>query len=169
MASLRAHFATHKSCAHILAPYAGCQVSLQKNALIFMEQNKYSKLAIVALIVSSVLSAFVLGTTALMLLDHENIEPLALLMGPLILFGVLINLFIAFKIYRGSFKYIKVAFWLYIIQVVSIETLNFSFYLSLGFTVLISWSIGSVTIALNLFAIFMSVLLYKVKKNVHET
>lgn len=134
-----------------------------------MEQNKYSKLAVVALIISSVLSMFVLGTTILVFSDYENIEWLWLLMAILIPFGVLVNLFVAFKIHRGSFKYIKVAFWLYILQIVSFETLNFSFYLSLGFTLLISWSIGSVTISLNLFAIFMSILLYKVMRNVDET
>ena len=134
-----------------------------------MELNKYSKLAAVALIISSILSMFVLGNTILVFSGHENIEWLWLLMVLLIPIGVLINLFIAFKIYRGSFKYIKVAFWLYVLQIVSFETLNFSFYLSLGFTLLISWSIGSVTIALNLFAILMSVLLYKVMRNVGET
>lgn len=134
-----------------------------------MEQNKYSKLAVIALIISSILSVFVLGTTVLVFSGHENIEWLWLLMAFLIPIGVLVNLFIAFKIYRGSFKYIKVAFWLYILQIISFETLNFSFYLSLGFTILISWSICSVTITFNLFAIFMSVLLYKVMKNVDET
>tara|TARA_B100001063_G_C16624110_1_gene482254 strand:+ start:76 stop:480 length:405 start_codon:yes stop_codon:yes gene_type:complete len=134
-----------------------------------MEQNKYSKIAMLALIFSSILSAFVLGTLVLAVSGHENTEWLWLQMVLLIPIGVLINLFIAFKIYKGSFKYIKVAFWLYIIQIVSIETLNFTFYLSLGFTFLISWSIGNVTITLNLFAIFMSALLYKVMKNVDET
>ena len=133
-----------------------------------MEKNKYSKVAVVALVISSILSASLLGTTFLIFTDHENIEPLILLMAFLIPIGVLVNLFIAYKIYRGSLKSIKVAFWLYILQIISFETLNFSFYLSLGFTLLISWSIGSVTITFNLFAIFMSVLLYKVMNNVDE-
>jgi hypothetical protein len=134
-----------------------------------MEQNKYGKIAIVALIIASILSAAVLGASSFLFLGHESAELFVIVMSLLGLIVIFINLFIAFKVYKGNFKCIKVAFWLYVVQILSIEALNFSFYFSLGFTLLLSWSIGSVTVTLNLFAIFMSVLLYKVMKNVGET
>lgn len=134
-----------------------------------MELNQYGKIAIVALAISSILSASALGATSLFFSGLENAEPLFIVMSILALIVIFINLFIAFNVYKGNFKFIKIAFWIYVLQIVSFETLSFSFYLSLGFTLLISWSIGSVTVTLNLFAIIMSVLLYKVMKSVHGT
>jgi hypothetical protein len=134
-----------------------------------MEQEKYRKIAIVALVISSALSAFVLVGTSLLFSDNENAELIMIAMSLLGLIVIAINLLIALQVYRGNFKGIKIAFWIYVFQILSIESLNFSFYLSLGFTLLVSWKVGSVTLTFNLFAIFMSVLLYKVMSGVRGT
>ncbi|AMJ93312.1 hypothetical protein AVL56_02665 [Alteromonas stellipolaris] len=134
-----------------------------------MVQNKYGKIAIVALVISSALSTLVLVGTLKFFSNYENTDPLLVTMTLLVLIVIFINLFIAFKVYKGNFKGIKIAFWIYVLQILSIKTLSFSFYLSLGFTLLVSWSIGSITLTFNLFAIFMSVLLYKVMSSVRGT
>ena len=134
-----------------------------------MVQNKYGKIAIVALVISSALSTLVLVGTLKFFSNYENTDPLLVTMTLLVLIIIFIDLFIAFKVYKGNFKGIRIAFWIYVLQILSIKTLSFSFYLSLGFTLLVSWSIGSITLTFNLFAIFMSVLLYKVMSSVRGT
>ena len=57
-----------------------------------MELNKYGRLAMFALIISSILSAFVLGAMVLAFSGHENIEWLWLLIALLTPIGMLIYL-----------------------------------------------------------------------------
>ncbi|MBD1390661.1 hypothetical protein IC617_14580 [Neiella sp. HB171785] len=134
-----------------------------------MVQNKYTRIAIIALIVSSVLGVLILGSLYQYFSQLTDMSFFSLFFALLVPLGVLINLFVAYKIHKGSFKFIKLAFWLYIIQVLGFETPNYGFSFTLGFSFNITWSIYDVSIIINLFAILMSIILYKALRSNDET
>jgi hypothetical protein len=132
-------------------------------------QNKYTKMAIIALIVSSFLGALLLGSTYEFFSEKTDMGVLGWFFAFLVPLGVIINLFVAYKIFRGSLRFIKFAFWIYILQMIGFETPHLGFSITLGFSFNITWSVYDVSIIFNLFAILMSVILYKAMRNVNET
>lgn len=52
---------------------------------------------------------------------------------------------------------------------IGFETPNLGFSITLGFSFNITWSVYDVSIILNLFAILMSVILYKAMRNDNES
>jgi hypothetical protein len=134
-----------------------------------MVQNKYTKIAIVALIVSSFLGALLLGSIYEMFSKKVDMGLLVWFFAFLVPLGVIINLFVAYKIFRGSSRFIKFAFWMYVIQIIGFETPHLGFSITLGFSFNITWSLYYVSIIFNLFAILMAVILYKAMRNASET
>jgi hypothetical protein len=132
-------------------------------------KNKYTKIAIVALIVSSFLGALLLGSIYGMFSKKIDMGLLVWLFALLIPLGVIINLFVAYKIFRGSLRFIKFAFWMYVIQIIGFETPHLEFSITLGFSFNITWSLFDVSVIFNLFAILMAVILYKAMRNDNET
>jgi hypothetical protein len=132
-------------------------------------QNKYTKMAIIALIVSSFLGALLLGSTYEFFSEKTDMGVLGWFFAFLVPLGVIINLFVAYKIFRGSLRFIKFAFWIYVLQIIGFETPHLGFSITLGFSFNITWSVYDVSIMFNLFAILMSVILYKAMRNVNET
>lgn len=132
-------------------------------------QNKYTKMAIIALIVSSFLGALLLGSTYEFFSEKTDMGVLGWFFAFLVPLGVIINLFVAYKIFRGSLRFIKFAFWIYVLQIIGFETPHLGFSITLGFSFNITWSVYDVSIIFNLFAILMSVILYKAMRNVNET
>ena len=134
-----------------------------------MVENKYTKIAIVALIVSSFLGALLLGSIYEMFSKNVDMGLLVWFFALLIPLGVIINLFVAYKIFRGSLRFIKFAFWMYVIQLIGFETSHLGFSITLGFSFNITWSLFDVNVIFNLFAILMAVILYKAMHNDNET
>jgi hypothetical protein len=132
-------------------------------------ENKYTKIAIVALIVSSFLGALLLGSIYEMFSKNVDMGLLVWFFALLIPLGVIINLFVAYKIFRGSLIFIKFAFWMYVIQLIGFETSHLGFSITLGFSFNITWSLFDVNVIFNLFAILMAVILYKAMHNDNET
>jgi hypothetical protein len=132
-------------------------------------KNKYTKIAIVALIVSSFLGALLLGSIYGMFSKKVDMGLLVWFFALLIPLGVIINLFVAYKIFRGSLRFIKFAFWMYVIQIIGFETPHLEFSITLGFSFNITWSLFDVSVIFNLFAILMAVILYKAMRNDNET
>jgi hypothetical protein len=126
-------------------------------------------MAIIALIVSSFLGALLLGSTYEFFSEKTDMGVLGWFFAFLVPLGVIINLFVAYKIFRGSLRFIKFAFWIYILQMIGFETPHLGFSITLGFSFNITWSVYDVSIIFNLFAILMSVILYKAMRNVNET
>ena len=123
-----------------------------------MDRNKYIKAAAFALIVAAILSLVV----TIGLFEHfSETSGINLVFMLLIPVAIAFNLFAAYKIYTGNLKFIKYVLWLYIAQIVGFETSEWAFSLLLGFSLHISWSIDTVSITINLFALLMSVLLLK--------
>ncbi len=134
-----------------------------------MVQNKYTKIVIYALIISSVLGSLLLGSVYEFFSNSENIEILGWFFAFFVPLGIVINLFVAYKIHRGNSKFIKFAFWMYLLQILGLDTPNFGFSITLGFSFNITWSVYDVSIVFNLFAILMSVILYKAMRHANET
>jgi len=134
--------------------------------LVKLIQNRYTRIAFYALIVASILSVLVSSSLLALLPDADGVTLLLVLLTPLLIF---INLFVAYKIRQGDKSFIKLAFWLYVIQIVSFDIGGLAFSLLLGFTFHLSWAIGESSITINFFAILMSVLLFKAMKSVNET
>jgi hypothetical protein len=134
-----------------------------------MVQNKYTKIAINALIISSILGSLLLGSVYEIFSNSENMELLGWIFAFFVPLGIVINLFVAYKIYQGSFRFIKFAFWMYLLQILGFETPNLGFSITLGFSFNITWSVYDVSIVFNLFAILMSVILYKAMRHDNET
>jgi hypothetical protein len=132
-------------------------------------QNKYTKMAIIALIVSSFLGALLLGSVYDFFSEKTDMGVLGWFFAFLVPLGVIINLFVAYKIFRGSLRFIKFAFWIYVLQIIGFETPHLGFSITLGFSFNITWSVYDVSIIFNLFAILMSVILYKAMCNANET
>jgi hypothetical protein len=126
-------------------------------------------MAIIALIVSSFLGALLLGSTYEFFSEKTDMGVLGWFFAFLVPLGVIINLFVAYKIFRGSLRFIKFAFWIYVLQIIGFETPHLGFSITLGFSFNITWSVYDVSIIFNLFAILMSVILYKAMRNVNET
>ncbi|MFT5314089.1 MAG: hypothetical protein ACI8Z9_002588, partial [Paraglaciecola sp.] len=97
-------------------------------------QNKYTKMAIIALIVSSFLGALLLGSTYEFFSEKTDMGVLGWFFAFLVPLGVIINLFVAYKIFRGSLRFIKFAFWIYVLQIIGFETPHLGFSITLGFS-----------------------------------
>ncbi|XOV80631.1 MAG: hypothetical protein ACFHVJ_06705 [Aestuariibacter sp.] len=134
-----------------------------------MAQNKYTKIAVIALILSSVLGILIHGSIYEFTSNTVSIEPIGWLFAFLVPLGVAINLFVAYKIHKGHLRFIKFAFWMYVIQVIGFETPNLGFSITLGFSFNIVWSVFDVSIVFNLFAIFLSLILFKAMHNGSES
>ncbi|WP_257324049.1 hypothetical protein [Pseudoalteromonas rhizosphaerae] len=126
-------------------------------------------MAIIALIVSSFLGALLLGSVYDFFSEKTDMGVLGWFFAFLVPLGVIINLFVAYKIFRGSLRFIKFAFWIYVLQIIGFETPHLGFSITLGFSFNITWSVYDVSIIFNLFAILMSVILYKAMCNANET
>ena len=119
-----------------------------------MERNKHIDLAFYSLLVGSALSIFVAFGIYTNLPDGQW----------LLLFTlstISLSLFIAFKIRQGKPKFLKLAFWLFAIQIVSFDFGDWAFSLILGFSFHISWAIGESEVTVNSFAILMTFILYR--------
>ena len=131
-----------------------------------MEHNIYTKLSIIALIVAAALGVVVnIGIMSYI----PSLEGVGLVLVMLLAFSLCFHLFAAYKIYLKKFKFIKFIFWLYILQVIGVQTAEWAFSLQVGFSFFINWEIGSVSVAFNLFALLMSSLLYKAMCSARET
>lgn len=126
-------------------------------------------MAIIALIVSSFLGALLLGSIYDFFSEKTDMGVLGWFFAFLVPLGVIINLFVAYKIFRGSLRFIKFAFWIYVLQIIGFETPHLGFSITLGYSFNITWSVYDVSIIFNLFAILMSVILYKAMCNANET
>lgn len=129
-------------------------------------QNSYTKAAFIALLVASGLSVVVGFSFFTLLPEAKGLTLILLLLTPLAIF---INLFVAYKIYQGKNRFIKFAFWVYVVQIVGFDIGGWAFSLLLGFTFHISWAVGSSSITINFFAILMSVLLFKAMQSASKT
>lgn len=134
-----------------------------------MIQNKYTKATIIALITSSGLSFVLLfivlgqGTE----LSNTGSSEWSLIL--LVSLGILINLFLAYKIYRGRVVFVKIAFWLYVLQILSLETPDHALSLMLGSSFSVTWLFGDVSFTLNLFAVAMSILIFTAIRSETQT
>lgn len=134
-----------------------------------MVQNKYTKIAIYALIISSILGSLLIGSVYEFFSNSEGIEFFSWFLVLLVPLGIVINLYVAYKIHRGSLGFIKFAFWMYLLQILGLDSPNFEFSITLGFSFNITLSVYDVSIVFNLFAILMSVILYKAMRHANET
>ena len=82
--------------------------------------------------------------------------------------GICINLFVAYKIFQGKIGFIKLAFWVYVVQILSFDIGDWAFSLLLGFSFHISFSIGDSSITVNFFAILMAFLLFKAMQSANK-
>ena len=83
--------------------------------------------------------------------------------------GICIDLFVAYMIFQGKTGFIKLSFWLYVVQILSFDIGDWGFSFIWGFTFHILISIGDALITVNLFAILMAFLLFKAMQSVNKT
>ena len=129
-------------------------------------QNSYTKAAFAALIIASVLSLVVSLSLLQSFFEANRIAQIFLLLTVL---GICINLFVAYKIFQGKIGFIKLAFWVYVVQILSFDIGDWAFSLLLGFSFHISFSIGDSSITVNFFAILMAFLLFKAMQSANKT
>jgi len=103
-----------------------------------MEHNRYTKASVLALLIGSVLSVAVVGG-----LLYKGVGEFGSLMYFVLLsiLSMFFNLFLAYKIQKGHFVYVRYALWIYLIQILSFESSQFGFSLIVGFRFFITWSI----------------------------
>lgn len=127
-----------------------------------MEHNKYTKASVLALLIAAVLNMIVVGSIL-----YNGISEFKVLINFLFFssLAILFNLFFAYKVHKANFTYVKYAFWIYLIQIFGFESSHFGFSLIAGFRFFITWSIDDFALTINLFALFMSVLLLKAMRD----
>ena len=122
--------------------------------------NRDTKVALIALIIASVLSLYVSVevTKSIFTAEERNFQFLFNLLTPIF---ILVNIALVYAMHKGKLFVLKIAFWLYVVQVIGFEIGEWGFSLLMGFNITLTWEIGDSLIVINMFAALMSVLLYR--------
>jgi len=87
---------------------------------------------------------------------------------------LLLNMYLAFRIYKKSTRALKACLWLYGLQILaSYETDNSSYSLNLGMNISLNWSYKSLSISINILALMIFLVVFMalysvVKANTYE-
>lgn len=113
-------------------------------------------------VVGAITLAIVLPTFQSVVEDFSASAILVVLFIMLLVF----NFYLVYRVYQKSVRALKISVWLYVLQIISIETEFFSFYLNTGLQLTLSWSFENVVLSINFAALAISLLLHKAYKGV---
>lgn len=126
-----------------------------------MKHTIFTIATIVALILASLLGMLLSLNLFLNIGKINGLNNVFLFLFPVV---SIFNLIVAFTIFKLNFRYVKLAFWIYAVQIVGIHIQSWALSFVLGFGYHISFNLGFANITLNLFALVMALLLFKVTR-----
>lgn len=133
----------------------------------FSHHNFNTKLAYWTMAVSSLIGVVTMTLVAPQLMPDKSAAYMYILVSGLSVILVL-NTYFAYKIYKLSEKALTLSLWLYSLQVVGFETEHLTFSLSCGLQLTFSWSVGSVSLSVNLASIIIWLIVYSALKSVRN-
>lgn len=113
-------------------------------------------------VVGTITLATVLPTFQLAVEDLSASAILVVLFVTLLVF----NVYLVYRVYQKSIRALKISVWLYVLQIINVETEFFSFYLNTGLQLTLSWSFETLAVSINFAALAISLLLHKAYKGV---
>ncbi|SEA98428.1 hypothetical protein SAMN04488051_11182 [Alkalimonas amylolytica] len=131
----------------------------------FESHNKYTILTYWTLALSSVVGFVVMG----MLIPSatQNQTLLMYILISVLSVMLLLNTYLAYKVFKRSVFALKWCLWLYGLQIIGFETANWGFSLIFGLQINISWAIGESSLTINLMAIIIWFLVFKALRSVN--
>lgn len=131
----------------------------------FESHNMYTKLSYWTLALSSV-AGFVAMSMLILSVTQNQMFSMYILISALSTM-LLLNTYLAYKVFKRSFSALKWCLWLYGLQIVGFETAHWSFSLIFGLQLSISWTIGDFSLAINFMAIVILFLVFKAIRSVN--
>ncbi len=124
----------------------------------FESHNKYTKLSYWTLAISSVVGFVAMGMLIPSVTQNQMISMYILI--SVLSAMLLLNTYLAYKIFKRSVSALKWCLWLYGLQIIGFETANWGFSLIFGLQLTISWAIGESSLTINLMAIIIWFLVF---------